>query len=211
MSEPTRILCIDDDEQIRFALGALCESQGWRPLTAGDVQDGLSLFFREKPDMVLIDYHMPRINGVEGVKMLRQLSQTVPILVFTIDDDQAIADEFLRAGANDFALKPIKAPDLISRIKLHIRLMQAQRDPHGNASWTKGISRVTMELIIDALKKETEPRTVQWIAEKTGLATQTTYRYLQYMVSEQTVEALNVYGKVGRPKQKFILTLKGEK
>lgn len=211
MSEPTRILCIDDDEQIRFALGALCESQGWRPLTAGDVQEGLSLFFREKPDMVLIDYHMPRINGVEGVKMLRQLSQTVPILVFTIDDDQAIADEFLRAGANDFALKPIKAPDLISRIKLHIRLMQAQRDPHGNASWTKGISRVTMELIIDALKKETEPHTVQWIAEKTGLATQTTYRYLQYMVSEQTVEALNVYGKVGRPKQKFILTLKGEK
>ena len=51
---------------------------------------------------------MPGINGVEGVQMLRALSHTVPIIVFTIDESQEVADQFLQAGASDFALKPIK-------------------------------------------------------------------------------------------------------
>lgn len=205
MNNPIRILCIDDDEQIRFALGALCESQKWKPIPAKDVGEGLALFEREKPDMVLIDYHLPKINGVEGVRLLRKLSDETPIIVFTIDDNQAVADQFLQAGANDFALKPIKALDMISRIKLHIRLMESRGPRQQESNWTKGISRATMELIVDALRGETEPRTVQWIADKTGLASQTTYRYLQYMATEKLVEALNVYGKVGRPKQKFLL------
>ena len=58
--------------------------------------------------------------------MLRALSHTVPIIVFTIDESQEVADQFLQAGASDFALKPIKAPDIISRIKLHLRLLERE-------------------------------------------------------------------------------------
>ena len=78
---------------------------------AADVEEGLALFRKHQPDIVLIDYHLPRINGIEGVRMLRRLSPTVPILVFTIDENQEVANRFLEAGATDFALKPIKAPD----------------------------------------------------------------------------------------------------
>lgn len=115
MQNNTTILCIDDEEQICFALEALFRLQKWNVVTARSVEKGLLAFREFQPDIVLIDYHMPGINGVEGVKMLRQLSSTVPIIVFTIDESQAVADAFLEAGASDFSLKPIKAPDLVSR------------------------------------------------------------------------------------------------
>ena len=67
--------------------------------------------------------------------MLRALSHTVPIIVFTIDESQEVADQFLQAGASDFALKPIKAPDIISRIKLHLRLLE--REHQNRHLWTK--------------------------------------------------------------------------
>lgn len=203
--EPLKILCIDDDEEIRFALKAVFDYQGWQPCMAAGVPEGLALFAQAAPDLVLIDYHLPRINGIEGVRRLRQLSPTVPIIVFTIDDDQRVADEFLKAGASDFALKPIKVPDIISRIRLHIRLMESERK---SAAWeyTKGISGPTLELILDCLSDREEFLTMEAIAEQTGLAYQTTYRYIQYLLSENRVEAKSIYGKVGRPKQCYRLT-----
>ncbi len=78
MQNNTTILCIDDEEQICFALEALFRLQKWNVVTARSVEKGLIAFREFQPDIVLIDYHMPGINGVEGVKMLRQLSPTVP-------------------------------------------------------------------------------------------------------------------------------------
>lgn len=80
MQNNTTILCIDDEEQICFALEALFRLQKWNVVTARSVEKGLIAFREFQPDIVLIDYHMPGINGVEGVKMLRQLSTTVPII-----------------------------------------------------------------------------------------------------------------------------------
>lgn len=196
------ILCIDDDEQIRYALNAVFEFQNWRSLLASNVTDGLRLFEKHRPDLVLIDYHMPQINGIQGVRMLRTLSSTVPIIVFTIDENQEVADGFLEAGASDFALKPIKAPDIISRIKLHIKLINTLK-PQEEVS--KGIGSSTLSLIIEFMQSIDEYLTASEIAKRTGLAYQTTYRYLQHLISENRVETKNIYGKIGRPKQMFKL------
>ncbi|MFR1635041.1 MAG: response regulator [Oscillospiraceae bacterium] len=110
MKENVTILSIDDDPQICFALGELFKFQGWRAVSASDVASGLEAFRRYSPDIVLIDYHMPGVSGIEGVKLLRRQSSSVPIIVFTIDESQTVADTFLAAGASDFALKPIKTP-----------------------------------------------------------------------------------------------------
>lgn len=205
MSHPIKILSIDDDREIRYALEAVFDYQGWKALMACDVEQGLRLFEQHRPDIVLIDYHMPRINGVEGVRRLRQLSATVPIIVFTIDEDQSVADRFLEVGASDFALKPIKAPDIISRIHLHIRLMESQRRGPAGEERAKGIGPATLELIEDCLRRAQDFITVDIIAERTGLAYQTTYRYLQFLASENRVEVRSTYGKVGRPKQGYRL------
>lgn len=194
------ILCIDDEEDICFALKTLFRTQGWNTTTACDVNTGLKLFTQLRPTIVLIDYHMPGINGVEGVRMLRRLSAMVPIIVFTIDECQRVADEFLAAGASDFALKPIKAPDIISRVRLHLRLLEQQNI---DISFTKGISHGTLELILNYLSQCDSSVTANDISKNTGLAYQTVFRYLQHMTQQKLVDVESVYGKVGRPKQMY--------
>ena len=185
MERKITILSIDDEENIRFALGELFHFQGWEACSAPNVKKGLEQFRLHKPDIVLIDYHMPGINGVEGVQMLRALSHTVPIIVFTID----------------FALKPIKAPDIISRIKLHLRLLE--REHQKQAPLDKGLSEATMQLVLDSLKEGGDYMTVNEVARSSGLAYQTVYRYLQYLIQNKKVEMVSIYGKVGRPRQLF--------
>lgn len=205
MDKALKILMIDDDEQILFALKAVFGYQGWESVSAQDVPTGLELFRSKHPDLVLIDYHLPRVNGIKGVHMLRELDPDVPIIVFTIDESQEVADRFIEAGASDFALKPIKVPDIISRINLHIRLMESKQrlksrlDDHP----VKGIGAATLELIESCMRQAEDFLTVETIAEHTGLAYQTTYRYLQHLASQGMVEVNQSYGKVGRPKQKY--------
>lgn len=203
LHETIRILCIDDDEQIRYALDSVFRFQQWQSLLAADVREGIRLFKMHRPDIVLIDYHMPGINGIQGVRMLRELDGAVPIIVFTIDEQQSVADAFLEAGASDFALKPIKAPDILSRIRLHIKLMQRRKPAEEPV--VKGIGASTLALILDCLKGCETYQTAEDIAKCTGLAYQTTYRYLQHLVAEEVVESKNIYGKIGRPKQMFII------
>ena len=199
MKKEISILCIDDDEQICYALEALFRLQGWNTVSAGSVEQGLEIFRALRPDLVLTDYHMPHINGVDGVKLLRRLDPSVPIIVFTIDESQAVADAFLEAGASDFALKPIKAPDIISRIKLHLRLLERE----SGAGLSKGMSPATLALIEDCLSAHDDLLTANQIAHATGLAYQTVFRYLQHLVNEGRVEMRSNYGKVGRPKQTY--------
>ena len=152
------------------------------------------------------------VNGIKGVQMIRELDAEVPIIVFTIDESQEVANRFIEAGASDFALKPIKVPDIISRIRLHIRLMSSnqrlknktQAKPSA-APPVKGIGPATLDLIEGAFQDTEEFLTVEALSQRTGLAYQTTYRYLQHMVSQGLVEVSQSYGKVGRPKQKFRL------
>ena len=200
MERKITILSIDDEENIRFALGELFRFQGWEACCAPTVEKGIEQFRLHRPDIVLIDYHMPGINGVEGVRLLRKLSHTVPIIVFTIDESQEVADQFLQAGASDFALKPIKAPDIISRIKLHLRLLEQQSI---DVTFTKGISHGTLELILNHLNRCSGPVTANDISKGTGLAYQTVFRYLQHMTQQNLIDVESIYGKVGRPKQVY--------
>ena len=202
MSETITILSIDDDREICSTLSLLFQYQGWLPISAYNVRDGLEQFKIHRPDMVLIDYHMPGANGVEGVRRLRQLSTTVPIIVFTINEDQNIADAFLEAGANDFAIKPIRAPDLISRINLHLRLLKQAKKQE--STLPKGMSACTLELIQNCLNHAQKPMTAQDIASNTGLSHQTAYRYLQYMLRADMLKMEFIYGKMGRPRQFFL-------
>lgn len=205
------ILMIDDDEQVLAALGAIFRGQGWKSVSAKDVLTGLDLFRAAPPDLVFIEYDLPRINGINGVEMIRELDCQVPVIGFTTEESLDVASRFFEAGASDFTLKPIKAPDIISRIRLHIQLLESNkrlRDKDKvriSDSKAKGIGGVTLNLIQGAFRTSAEFLPVETIAERTGLAYQTTYRYLQHMAAHELVEVCQNYGKVGRPKQKYRL------
>ena len=201
--ENIRILCVDDEEEIRCALKAVFTSQGWTGDFARDVEEALTLSDLRRPDIIIMDYHLPKIDGITGTRLFRRRYPEVPILVFTIADDQETADRFLAAGASDFAIKPLRAPDIIARIRLHIRMLDHRQGQEG-LFVEKGISTATLGLITDFLCT-VEEATVEEISTGTGLAYQTVYRYIQYLQENGTVITSQSYGKVGRPKRRFRL------
>lgn len=203
----TKILIIDDNKDILFALSEICNYKGWQPLAVESVEKGIELIKNHEIDLIIIDYHLPVINGMVGVKLIRALSSTVPIIVLTVEESQEIADAFIEAGASDFALKPIKAPDLIARLSVHLSKAakkQVEKKEHANyKTYTKGISVSTLEIIENYMKEKSEPLTISVISKETGLAYQTVHRYLHHLVEHQIVALEQNYGKVGRPKQYF--------
>jgi response regulator of citrate/malate metabolism len=199
-----KVLAIDDSKDILFAISAICDYQGWESISAKDAELGLELFRKHKPDIVLVDYHMPGINGIEAVRMLRSINKSVPLIVLTVEEKSDIADEFMQAGASDYALKPIKALDLISRMKVHLRLQQGYgSNIESEEDLKKGISRDTLEIISEYLKKQVNHVTLKEVSLETGLAYQTVHRYMQYLMDNGKAEVKLDYGRQGRPMNKY--------
>lgn len=195
-----KILVIDDNEDILYALSEILNYKKWHAFLATSVQKGLEIFEKETIDLVIIDYHMPVINGMVGVKKIRSLSKNVPIIVLTVEENQSLADEFIAIGASDFALKPIKAPDLLARLSVHLFKAKSNWKTY---KYAKGISQSTLRIIEEYMMKNNMDMTINKISEETGLAYQTVHRYLHYLVEENLVELDQSYGKIGRPKQYY--------
>ncbi len=204
-----RILIMDDDPSLRYTLYEIFAYVGWDPVTYANGREGIDAFLRDGADIILVDYHMPEIDGLETVRIIREQNEHVPILVLTVDERQEIADRFLDEGATDFALKPVKAPDLLARVQLHKRLLDMTKADKAapkmqyEAFVTKGISKSTLTYITDHLKACEEPSTVEDISLKLGLAPPTVYRYMTYLINEGEVQPLPSYQKKGRPKNRY--------
>lgn len=198
-----RILIIDDNEEILYALSEILKYKGWEAITATNVEMGIELFKDNDVDLVIIDYHMPLINGMLGVKIIRSISDLVPIIVLTVEESQETADAFMDAGANDFALKPIKAPDLLARLTVHLNSVKIKKEDIKYKDYHKGISLTTLEIIETYMKNNNHKMTMNELSKNTGLAYQTVHRYLQHLMENDMVELEQDYGKVGRPKQYY--------
>ncbi|WP_028783968.1 response regulator [Thalassobacillus devorans] len=199
------ILIIDDDHSLRYMLKEICKYAGWDSIAAENGYQGVELFKEVKPDLVLVDYHMPEMDGLQTVKMLRKMDTVTPLIVLTVDERQEIADEFLKEGASDFALKPVKAPDIIARIQLHIRLANIQdvQKNEGDVFTEKGISKKTLTLIADYLETNSQPCSVDDISKEVGLAYPTVYRYLMHLLEVGKVKQIVSHQRIGRPKNLY--------
>ncbi|WP_407537689.1 response regulator [Cetobacterium somerae] len=105
------MLIIDDSEEICFAISEFFIYKGWSVETANSVEKSLEILKNRKFDIILIDYNMPYINGAVGVKLIRALDKDVSIIALTVEGEEIVAESFFEAGANDFAIKPIKMLD----------------------------------------------------------------------------------------------------
>ncbi|MFD1038833.1 response regulator [Virgibacillus byunsanensis] len=200
----TSILIVDDNEDIRFTLKEICEYANWNVIQASTGKRAVELFHMLNPDLVLLDYHMPDWDGIKTTKEMRKANASTPIIVLTVDERQEIANNFLDAGATDFALKPIKAPDLISRIKINLKIAKLTEDKD-SAFVEKGIKQATMMSIKNFLIQQEQPTTINEIQLALPIAYQTVHRYLNYLEGRGEVEVLAQYGKKGRPKNKYKL------
>ena len=125
-----QILIIDDDPAIQILLKRTLHNQGYEVSVASNGEDGLVQARKLRPGLVLCDWNMPRMNGLQvcrQVKAAPELSTTIFILL-TARNSLEDRVEGLDAGADDFLSKPIEMAELKARVRAGLRLHEANRD-----------------------------------------------------------------------------------
>lgn len=115
-----KILIADDDPQILRALRITLGARGYEILLARDGQHALEMAVDHKPDIILLDLGMPRLDGVQVIEAVRGWSQA-PILVISGRSGSAEKVEALDAGAEDYVTKPFSMDELLARIRVLTR------------------------------------------------------------------------------------------
>ena len=115
-----RILVVDDDPQIRRVLRTALIAQGYEVTDARNGEEALEKMRDEKPDLLILDMNMPRMNGLETCHSIRTTSD-VPIIMLTVRDAESDKVDALDAGADDYMTKPFSSPELLARIRAALR------------------------------------------------------------------------------------------
>lgn len=102
------LLLIDDDEVVRASIAAYLEDSGFNILLAGNGTQGLEVFERERPDLVICDLRMPQVDGLELIRRINALDIAAPIIVVSGAGVMADVVEALRLGAADYLIKPLE-------------------------------------------------------------------------------------------------------
>ncbi len=115
----TRILIADDHEVVRSGLRKILESQpNWEVVAeAGDGKDAVSKATETKPDVAVLDYSLPLINGIEATRQIRARLPKTEVLIFTMHDNETLISELLKAGARGYLLKSDAQSHLIGAIE----------------------------------------------------------------------------------------------
>ena len=129
MNPLPRILVIEDELPMRTALHDCLERQGYRVLLAADGESGLDKAIKEKPDLIVLDIMMPRLDGFSVCAELRRLANPVPVLILTAKGRVEDRVHGLDLGADDFLAKPFSREELLARVRALLRRVQRQTRP----------------------------------------------------------------------------------
>ena len=117
------ILLVEDNAEIGPFVQLELESEGYRVELATDGQTGLMKFRQLEPDLLILDWELPRMSGVEVCRRVRQSSH-VPVLMLTAKKEIHDRVEGLDAGANDYLIKPFELDELLARVRAQLRSRQ---------------------------------------------------------------------------------------
>ena len=141
----TTIALVDDDENILSSLSIALEGEGYRVRTFHDGASALPALLESPPDLAIFDIKMPRMDGMELLRRLRQ-SSSLPVIFLTSKDDEV--DELLsfHMGADDFIRKPFSQRLLLERVKAVLRRAQPASNPETAGDDAKVITRGRLTL-----------------------------------------------------------------
>jgi len=122
------ILVVDDDPAIRRTLAAELKAEGYAVSEAADGREALAAFAREEPDLVLTDLAMPVSDGFDVVSGVRRAGPT-PVLVLSVRGADGDKIRALDLGADDYVTKPFSLPELLARVRAHLRRSGAGAGP----------------------------------------------------------------------------------
>ena len=166
------IAVIEDDESVRKSLVLNFELEGFKVVTAGDGEAGVTLVRESKPDLIILDVMMPRKDGLQACKELRNEGVSTPLILLTARSAEVDKVLGLELGADDYLAKPFGMLELIARVKALLRRTQS----------THEVDRVQFDdVVIDfkAYKAERGLNPLELSARE--------YRLLRYLVAKKGV------------------------
>ena len=123
------ILIVEDEAPLAELVRYNLESEGFRALTASDGEEALIVVDEEKPDLVILDWMLPKLSGIELCKQLRRRPETreLPIIMLTARSEEADRVRGLDSGADDYVTKPFSPKELIARVNAMLRRARPER------------------------------------------------------------------------------------
>jgi len=115
------ILIIEDDATMLRGLKDNFEFKGYRVLTAADGEEGLETALGQKPDLIVLDIMLPKINGYEVCRLIRQENLEMPIIMLTAKGEESDIVLGLNLGADDYVTKPFSIKELLARTAAFLR------------------------------------------------------------------------------------------
>lgn len=137
-----RILIVEDELPMRTALVDLLAGEGYRPLTAADGASGLQRALDDKPDLILLDVMLPKLDGFTVCAELRRLANEVPVLMLTAKGQIEDRVTGLDAGADDYLVKPFSTDELLARVRALLR--RAERKTKSPTKLKLGASEIDL-------------------------------------------------------------------
>ncbi|AQQ52820.1 response regulator transcription factor [Planococcus lenghuensis] len=116
-----KVLIIEDEESIATLLSYNVRQAGYEPLVAHDGQAGFNMALAERPALIVLDLMLPKMDGMEVCKALRQQRVDIPIIMLTAKDDEVDKVLGLELGADDYMTKPFSPREVTARIKAVLR------------------------------------------------------------------------------------------
>lgn len=162
------VLVVEDDPAVRASLERSLEFEGYTVVSATDGEAGLAAVATHRPDLVLLDLGLPKVDGLEVCRRLRAAGDGVPVLMLTARESTGDRVRGLDAGADDYLPKPFALEELFARVRALLRRAGATADG----------GRV---LVVDDLRMDTAAREVTRAGEPVPL-TRTEYELLEYLM-----------------------------
>ncbi len=172
------IALVDDDRNILTSLRMALESEGYNTQTYNDGASALEGLTGSPPDMAILDIKMPRMDGMELLRRLRQITE-IPVIFLTSKDEEIDELFGLKMGADDYIRKPFSQRLLVERVKAVLRRAQPRETTAAGADSTKVLER-------GKLKLDSERHTCEWDAKQVTL-TVTEFLILQSLAQRPGV------------------------
>lgn len=124
-----RILIVDDGRENRdFIAEYVLEPNGYEALMAKDGREGLEMAIQEKPDLILLDYQLPRMNGIEVLQAMAERGVSIPVILMTFYGSEEVAVEVYRLGVRDYIKKPFSVEEMLLAISRSLGDVRLRRE-----------------------------------------------------------------------------------
>jgi DNA-binding response OmpR family regulator len=165
----TRILVVDDETNLRHTVGYALRREGYEVASAEDGERALELFRSSRPDLVVLDVMLPRMDGLAVCRAIRKQSD-VPVIMLTARDTELDTVVGLEVGADDYLTKPFSMVELIARIRAMLRRAAPRQGVAPERVEVRGLSVDVgkRRLTLDGREVELKPREFDLLAHLAG-------------------------------------------